>query len=624
MLRRSQSAANAQSLEALIGISEDEQYQLIGDLFKAKYGYPARPQQLEAVVNLLNGRTTFLLAGTGFGKSRVPEMVYLAFDELYAPILLSINPLDALGDDQVSEKAKVQLKAVNLTSANCTRETCDAIIQGQFNFVYVSPEIALTSEAFDRLWTDPRFQSRLVLNVVDEAHMVYTWGLVETGQAKRLASWTRIHDGGAFRPSYGQLARRFLSSDKVPLLLMLATCTPQAVHAILVNLKLDLTYVQFVRAELARPEIRLIRRTFKRPLQSSLRTMFAHHTAVQTCEIPPTLIYSGTQNATLEHLELINLARGQPLEARNGCSTFARRYHATTGDNTKLAAVEAYAAAQLAVICCTLALGLGQNWHRVRRVVIVGRHDPCNVIQMTGRCGRDGRQGLGFLLVEHCRTNGKNQIDQFDTAAVMSDDDRMDALSITPVCLRIALAIDLEHGYIPLDKDSIFVLREHARQREAGMSQCKCSNCLPEEAEALWLAQAALTTANIDAALEMTEDQLLDLLEEQPNQALAPTEDLRPAILPCGSDDPILENGSLENLVTRLDRAFTAFWITQFTGPCHLGPDDYFGQDMAWDLAKNVDILVNKDDFSLVLGGECIPGQLDCLFDAFQMWRSDT
>lgn len=302
----------------------------------------------------------------------------------------------------------------------------------------------MTNSIFANMFFDRRFQARLILKVVDEAHMIYMWGLVKSGQAKRMSSCVRIQDTGVFRPHYGELARRFLVTDEVPLILMSATCTPQAIQAILLNLKIDPSNVRFHRAELTRPELRLIRRTFKRPMKASLQGIFAHHTIVPTEKIPPSLIYAGTQNATLEHMRIINSARGQPSETKNGSSAFVRRFHATTGPRAKLSAVEAYIAGHLAVLCCTLALGLGQNWHRVRRVIIVGRHDPCNFIQMAGRCGRDGRRGLALLLVEGTRTNGKNRVEDFTSPTVMTDDDRMDALAITVVCLRVALAVDLK------------------------------------------------------------------------------------------------------------------------------------------------------------------------------------
>ncbi|KNE90859.1 hypothetical protein PSTG_15725, partial [Puccinia striiformis f. sp. tritici PST-78] len=55
-----------------------------------------------------------------------------------------------------------------------------------------------------------------------------------------------------------------------------------------------------------------------------------------------------------------------------------------------------------------MALGLGQNWKRVRKVVHMGKGDPASTSQMIGRCGRDGRPGLAVLFVEKTRRKGKN------------------------------------------------------------------------------------------------------------------------------------------------------------------------------------------------------------------------
>lgn len=641
MLRRSQSAngtALLGQLEAqrrhrtnaqpklrteLIDLDDADLAQALESIFLAKYGYPARPEQIKVVVHLIRRRTTFLLAGTGFGKSRVPELFYLAHDNSYAPIILSINPLDALGDDQVAEKLAVGLHAVNLTGPNCTQDMCDSIIAGKLNFIYVSPEVALKSTIFECLWSDARFQARLVLNVVDEAHMIYTWGLVESGKAKNLASHVRVQDGGVFRPSYGHLFRRFLSSDKVPRLLMSATCPPQAVNAILDNLKIDPSNVAFARGELTRPEIRILRRAFKRPLKASLKGVFPHHTQVPTDLIPPTLLYAGSQNGTLEFLQLINSSRGTPNETANAFCNFAQQYHATTGPETKANAVATYVAGTLAVLCCTIALGLGQNWKRVRRVIILGRQDPCNFTQMTGRCGRDGRRGLGILLVEHTRTKGKNNIRDFLTPTLMTDDDRMDALAITPVCLRVALAVDLMHGYIPLDAAMESVTEETERQRARGMADCDCSNCWPEEAEALWLAQPALTIENIDSAMAMNEDTLHKLADDIPEAILPPRPDQRPAAILCSPDDDILKSHVLETLVKRFEHVFSNFFRSIMTGPSNLGPEDYFGRDLAWDLAKNIDLFHQPCDLAVVLASKTVEGQFNTLFAAYQQWKID-
>lgn len=183
-----------------------------------------------------------------------------------------------------------------------------------------------------------------------------------------------------------------------------------------------------------------------RPLTASLSNLFGPKELVKNSDLPPTLIYSSDQNGTLAHLKIINISRRTPADAFNALSPFAQRYHATTGHQDKLNRVERFSLGLLAVICCTLALGLGQNWTRVRRVVVVGRQDPSITTQMIGRGGRDGRQSLGIMLVESSRTHGKNKSADFTYLTNMTEDDRMDAYAITMVCLRIALGADLRYG----------------------------------------------------------------------------------------------------------------------------------------------------------------------------------
>lgn len=64
----------------------------------------AKEIQIETTVSIINGRTTFLLAGTGFGKSRIPELFFHMFAKVNKPVILVLNPLDALGNNQVRFK----------------------------------------------------------------------------------------------------------------------------------------------------------------------------------------------------------------------------------------------------------------------------------------------------------------------------------------------------------------------------------------------------------------------------------------------------------------------------------------------------------------------------------------
>ncbi|POV93942.1 hypothetical protein PSHT_01410 [Puccinia striiformis] len=68
---------------------------------------------------------------------------------------------------------------------------------------------------------------------------------------------------------------------------------------------------------------------------------------------------------------------------------------------------------------------------------------------MIGRCGRGGEAGLVIMFVEENRRNGKNCVADFTNPYVQTDDDRMDALAITPVCLRVAFTLDNKRSKLP-------------------------------------------------------------------------------------------------------------------------------------------------------------------------------
>lgn len=140
MLLRSKSATNISATQAqapssappinartqrkaqFLDASDASKNSAVGELCQEHYGYGARTQQQDTVVDLLNGLPVFLLAGTGFGKSRVPELFYLAHDPDSKPIILCINPLDGLGNDQV--RNTLDLKFVSETSADRVLQMC--------------------------------------------------------------------------------------------------------------------------------------------------------------------------------------------------------------------------------------------------------------------------------------------------------------------------------------------------------------------------------------------------------------------------------------------------------------------------------------------------------------------
>lgn len=87
---------------SMLKASDSKKRQLILEKFLKEYKISPRSLQVESVLHLVNGRNTFLLAGTGYGKTRIAELYYHLFPKRSHPIVLVINPLDALGDNQVS------------------------------------------------------------------------------------------------------------------------------------------------------------------------------------------------------------------------------------------------------------------------------------------------------------------------------------------------------------------------------------------------------------------------------------------------------------------------------------------------------------------------------------------
>lgn len=79
-----------------------DQEQMANEKFRQMYPQVNPKEiQLNTTVPLLNGLNVFLLAATGFGKSWVSELFFHMFPRSKRAVILVLNPLDALGDNQV-------------------------------------------------------------------------------------------------------------------------------------------------------------------------------------------------------------------------------------------------------------------------------------------------------------------------------------------------------------------------------------------------------------------------------------------------------------------------------------------------------------------------------------------
>ncbi|KAH9813430.1 hypothetical protein DFH28DRAFT_1128908 [Melampsora americana] len=257
-----------------------------------------------------------------------------------------------------------------------------------------------------------------------------------------------------------------------------------------------------------------------------------------------------------------------------------------------------FVAGLFAVICCTMALGLGQNWDIVQRVIVMGRADPSTICQMLGRCGRDGQAGLGVMLVESSRRGGKNQVKDFKNIKNMSDDDRMDALAITP-------ERGLELGYVPLHFDDEEYIKEYDRQSK--VAPCLCSNCEPDLLVGLMDSQMHVTHATFADVVTST----VPVPIRKDNVIVEPKRpsSLNSLVLTCPAKDRCRTSPAFIQLQEQLLRNFDSLYSSLFPRDNNfISREAMLSGQHAWELAKNSDIMINENSLRKVLGSEAVMG----------------
>ena len=135
-----------------------------------------RPQQRLAIEAFLHGRDVFVSLPTGFGKSAIFQAAPFCCNFLRQSdscIAIVISPLSALMTHQLEILKSYGVKAATLT-ADTSRPTRTAIINGDFSLVFVSPEAMLSS--FGRhLMGRSMYCQNLCGIFVDESHCIQKW-----------------------------------------------------------------------------------------------------------------------------------------------------------------------------------------------------------------------------------------------------------------------------------------------------------------------------------------------------------------------------------------------------------------------------------------------------------------
>ncbi|MBW3559134.1 MAG: DNA helicase RecQ [Proteobacteria bacterium] len=319
------------------------------------WGHPDfRGRQAEVVAEILAGRDALAVLPTGGGKS----VCYQIPAVLRPGTGLVVSPLVALMADQVAALKQLGVRAERLDSGvqGADRARIWRMLEvGELDLLYMSPEGLMGGGgALDRLRA-----SRLALVAVDEAHCVSQWG----------------HD---FRPEYRQLGRLTDLLPGVPRLAVTATADARTLADIRVQLRME-EAAEFV-ASFARPELRLkAERKDKAGRAVELAVARRGRSGI---------IYAGTRARTEQLASDLKAARVPALA-----------YHAGLDKQLRDDRLHQFLEAEGAVMCATVAFGMGVDKPDVRFVI---HADPPESVeaywQEVGRAGRDGDPAEGVTL----------------------------------------------------------------------------------------------------------------------------------------------------------------------------------------------------------------------------------
>ncbi|POW03994.1 hypothetical protein PSTT_10689 [Puccinia striiformis] len=162
-------------------------------------------------------------------------------------------------------------------------------------------------------------------------------------------------------------------------------------------------------------------------------------------------------------------------------------------------------------------------------------------------------------------------------------------------------------GYVPLWADDPVYINERAREEEADMPMCRCSNCAPEAAEVL---VECLLCANVDNFDDIMNDSFTrpwnyDISSKYPSKVSAPRKRKFKE-----EDTEELEDFAMM-LVTDLHH----YYDTEVSPGGVLLPSFLFGKDDCDAILASLEHINEIGDLRGVIGGECFIGQYEWLFN---------
>ena len=146
-------------------------------IFRVNTSYSAKPKQLEAINNILNGHDTLAILPTSYGKSMIyqllPSVCKMVPGQPENAIIIIFSPLKALIQNQIEETNNYS-KSLNLRACSLDGSYKE-ISSGRYNIIIDTPEAWLDNSRWQEMLSSNLFRRNVKCFVVDEAHKV-EWG----------------------------------------------------------------------------------------------------------------------------------------------------------------------------------------------------------------------------------------------------------------------------------------------------------------------------------------------------------------------------------------------------------------------------------------------------------------
>jgi ATP-dependent DNA helicase RecQ len=313
-----------------------------------------RPEQLDAMKLVMQGRDVLVILPTGAGKSAIYQVPALLIP---GPTLV-VSPLLALQKDQlegIDISEAPQAVAVNSAqSKDEHRHAWEAVGEGQAEYLFLSPEQLAKDDVVERL-----SHVGVGLFVVDEAHCVSAWG----------------HD---FRPDYLRLSAVIERMGHPPVIALTATAALPVRKDIAARLRLR-DHGEVV-ASFDRPNLRLAVQQYSDDRRKRDSVVLHIRTLLAEPISQLGLLYAATRkHADFYATEL------QHIGIR------AASYHAGLKAAEREQVHQDFLADRLNVVVATSAFGMGIDKPDVRFVVHASAPESLDsYYQQIGRAGRDG------------------------------------------------------------------------------------------------------------------------------------------------------------------------------------------------------------------------------------------